>query len=77
MTIKLPARMKQIGGNHYVDHHIQPWDIIDEYQLDFYRGNVIKYVLREKDDQRREDIQKAIHYLEKWLDNDIKANLDE
>lgn len=59
---------KQIGGSHYTEHKIQPWDIIDEYHLNFYEGNVLKYLLRNKGN-RKEDIKKAIHYLEKILEN--------
>ena len=62
------AAAKQVGGTHYVEHKIQPWDIIDEYGLDYYRGNAIKYILRNKMDTR-EDIQKAIHYLEYWVEH--------
>ena len=61
------AAAKQIGGTHYNRHKIQPWNVIDEYGLDFYRGNAIKYLLRNKMDTY-EDIEKAIHYLEKWLE---------
>jgi hypothetical protein len=61
------AAAKQIGGTHYNKHIIQPWHIIDEYGLDYYRGNAIKYILRNKMDTR-EDIEKAIHYLEYWLE---------
>ena len=60
------AAAKQVGGNHYSKHNIQPWDIIDEYGLDYHRGNAIKYILRNKMDPY-EDIEKAIHYLEHWL----------
>ena len=62
------AAAKQVGGTHYVKHKIQPWDIIDEYGLDYYRGNAIKYILRNKMNTR-EDIQKAVHYLDKWLED--------
>lgn len=58
---------KQIGGDHYSKHEIQPLDIIDEYGLDYYRGNAIKYILRNKMDPI-EDIEKAIHYLQMWVD---------
>ena len=61
------AAAKQIGGDHYSKHKIQPWNIIDEYGLDFYRGNAIKYILRNKMNTR-EDIEKAVHYLEYWLE---------
>lgn len=61
---ELGHEAKQVDGDHYSKHTIQPWGIIDEYKLDFYLGNVIKYVLRDKGSQIV-DLQKAIHYLEK------------
>ena len=64
---KTPLTLKQIDGNHYSKHKIQPWDIIDEWELDYYLGNVIKYVLRDKDNQVI-DLKKAIHYLEKKIE---------
>ena len=66
---------KQVGGSHYKKKKIQPWDIIDEYNLNFYEGNVLKYLLREKVD-RIEDLSKAIHYLEKEICNE-KENLQQ
>jgi hypothetical protein len=54
---------RQIGGSHYVTHKIQPWGIIEEYNLDFWEGNVLKYLLRKKGN-RKEDLEKAKHYLE-------------
>ena len=59
---------KQVGGNHYKKHKIQPWDIIDEYGLDYHRGAALKYMLRNKMDVY-EDIQKAVHELERWLEH--------
>ena len=58
--------LKQVGGTHYNKHTIQPWDIIDEYDLNYYEGNIIKYVLRSKG-KRLEDLKKAQHYLEKEI----------
>jgi len=58
--------VKQVDGDHYSKHIIQPWNIVDEYKLDFYLGNVIKYVLRDKGSQIV-DLQKAVHYLEKKI----------
>ena len=62
---------KQVGGDHYKKQTIQPWDIIDEYELDFYEGNALKYLLRDKSgtigNTRKEDLEKAKHYIEKKL----------
>lgn len=59
---------KQVGGTHY-KNALQPWDIIQAWDLDYWRGNVIKYVLRAPYKNGREDIEKAIHYLEYVLKN--------
>jgi len=57
---------KQVGGTHYKNYNFQVWDIVDEYKLNYYEGNALKYLLRRKGD-RKEDLQKAIHYLEKLV----------
>jgi hypothetical protein len=59
------------GGDHYAKHTIQPWDIIREYELDYFEGNALKYLLRQKDN-RLEDLQKAAHYLEECIKNEQK-----
>ena len=66
---------RQVGGDHYVKHTIQPWDICDEYGLDHYRATAIKYILRNKMDLY-EDIEKAIHTLQHWLEinKELKSN---
>ena len=51
---------------HY-DLGIQPIEVIDRWGLDFYLGNVLKYIARagKKDNASElEDLQKAKHYLE-------------
>jgi len=62
------AHDTQVGGAHYKDKKCEVWTIIDEYGLDYYRGNALKYILRNKMDTY-EDIEKAQHYLEKWLED--------
>jgi hypothetical protein len=57
--------MAQVGGSHYVKRGIQPWDVVAEYYgLNFWLGNVVKYVLREQDKHGLEDLKKARHYLD-------------
>lgn len=56
-------RSKQVGGSHYIDHKIQPWDIVDEYGLSHYLALATKYILRNKDN-RVQDLEKAIHCIE-------------
>ena len=55
---------KQIGGSHYKDFHIQPYEFISKNNLSFFQGNVIKYVCRYLNKNGIEDIEKIIHYCE-------------
>jgi hypothetical protein len=59
---------KQVGGDHYFNA-IQPWDIIRAWDLNYWEGNIIKYVLRHKGKNKTEDLAKAIHYLEYLIEN--------
>lgn len=71
--VQVPEQKKQVGGDHYAKHSIQPWDIIDAYGLDFYEGNAVKYLLRYKDKNGVEDLKKAIHYIEKIIEREQNA----
>ena len=72
--VETPVLDKQIGGMHYKNagSNMQPWSIITAWGLGYYRGNVLKYLLRAPQKNGIEDIEKAIHYLEY-----IKANYNE
>ena len=58
----------QEGGNHYKDLKIQPVEYIQANDLDFFQGNVVKYVTRHKAKNGEQDIRKAIHYLQMILE---------
>ena len=53
----------QIGGNHYKTA-IQPVEYIHANNLNFFEGNVIKYITRHREKGGKSDLQKAIHYIE-------------
>ena len=55
---------KQVGGNHYKKFKIQPYTFTRTNDLNFFQGNVIKYVCRYKDKNGIEDLKKIIHYCE-------------
>jgi len=61
---------KQIDGDHYKGMKIQPAQFINENQLLFAEGNAIKYICRHKLKGKKEDILKAIHYLEMVIERD-------
>lgn len=54
----------QVGGDHYSKYKIQVVDIIDDHNLDFYEGNILKYLLRYKDKNGVQDLYKLEHYLQ-------------
>lgn len=60
--------MRQVGGNHYENMAIQPWEIIEQNGLDFWEGNALKYLLRHRDKNGSEDLKKAIHYIQYLID---------
>lgn len=55
---------KQIGGSHYKDFPIQPYEFISKNDLTFFQGNVIKYVCRYKHKNGIEDLEKIKHYCD-------------
>jgi len=67
---------KQVGGNHYKEFHIQPYEFISKNNLSFFQGCVIKYVCRYLNKAGIQDLQKIIHYcqleIKKLKDTDAK-----
>jgi hypothetical protein len=55
--------MNQIGGEHY-KLKIQPYHFIMANDLNFFQGNVIKYVVRYQKKNGVQDLEKIIHYCE-------------
>lgn len=62
------SRKEQISGDHYSKRSIQPFDIINEYNLDFYEGNALKYLLRHKEKNGKEDLLKLKDYVDCIID---------
>lgn len=67
------ANKKQVGGNHYKQMGVEPWDVIDtwpfEQRVGAYRAGALKYIMRMgSKDQDVQEIGKGIHYLEKLLE---------
>lgn len=72
------AKDKQVGGEHYKNMGVEVWDVVDTWPADqrigYYRGNALKYIMRMgSKDASAQEIEKAIHYLEKLLEV-IKEN---
>ena len=61
---------KQIGGKHYIKYKIQPSQFVTENKLLYPEGCVIKYILRHRAKGKREDLEKAIHFIEMIIERD-------
>ena len=73
--VKRRADEQQVGGSHYKDLAITPWEIFDadftaEEAGGFYRGSLLSYVLRYKAKGGVEDLKKARHYLDKLIEHE-------
>ena len=61
---------KQIGGTHYQKFKIPPSNFINENELLYPEGCVIKYILRHRLKGKKEDLKKAIHFIEMIIERD-------
>ena len=60
----MKAIEKQIGGSHYKALPYQPIVLIDKLELDYFSGNVLKYLCRYRQKDGIKDLEKARHYCE-------------
>lgn len=67
------AKDRQVGGDHYKEMGVQPWDVVDTWPRDqrigYYRGGALKYLMRmgSKDESPME-VSKGQHYIQKLLE---------
>jgi hypothetical protein len=62
------TRNHNVGYSDYSQHLVQPWTIWLEYGLSPWDADIIKRVLRTKDDTpRTEDYEKIIHICQERL----------
>lgn len=62
------TRTYNVGSSNYSKHLIQPWSIWMEYNLDPWDADIIKRVLRTKENTpRKEDYEKIIHICHEKL----------
>lgn len=58
----------QIGGDHYKGSTIQHWDLAASRDYDYFQGVITKYLDRWKHKNGTEDLKKALHYLQKYIE---------
>ena len=67
------ASAKQIGGDHYKNMGVEPWDVVDtwpiEQRIGAYRHGALKYLMRMgSKDENLQEIKKCGHYIEKLIE---------
>lgn len=63
------ANSRQVGGDHYRRHGaLQHWDVVAHFGLDYFQGQITKYVMRWKDKGGLADLEKARHFLDKYIE---------
>lgn len=69
----LRASDRQVGGTHYRDMAVTPWDALEawltpEELRGYHKGTVIAYLARERAKGGDQDIGKAHHHLQRLLE---------
>lgn len=63
------ANDRQVGGNHYNKDGEQHWDRIYRlYGRGYFVGCATKYLERYPDKNGKQDLEKAIHFIEKLME---------
>lgn len=68
----MKASDRQEGGSHYKTFAIQPVEFIHKNGIPFIEGNIIKYILRHKQKNGLEDLNKAKHYIDLLIEQEYQ-----
>lgn len=61
------ANGRQVDGDHYKSS-IQHWDYVVANELDYFQAQITKYVTRWKKKNGIKDLEKAQHFLQKYIE---------
>lgn len=66
----MSANDRQVGGTHYKQDAggEEHWDRVARLMLDYWQSCITKYVERWKKKNGLEDLKKAQHYLDKYIE---------
>lgn len=65
----MDANSRQIGGEHYKSAY-QHWDFVRMLGLDYLPAQITRYLARWRKKNGIEDLEKAIHYLQKFMEDE-------
>jgi hypothetical protein len=68
---RLSSEAHARGPEYYKVNGMQPWDVIDAFELDYYMGTALKYILRAgRKGSKLEDLTKAEHFIQKAIERE-------
>ena len=68
----MSANETQVGGSHYKNNAVQPWDYIVANDLPYLEGNIVKYITRWRKKGGIDDLRKVLHYTQKLIEVETK-----
>lgn len=71
----MTANLTQVGGTHYQQGY-QHWDMVVDFNLGYFPGQITKYITRHKRKNGRQDVEKAMHFLDKWEEHMLHGRID-
>jgi Protein of unknwon function (DUF3310) len=63
----MSANERQIGGKHYKTAY-EHWDLTMVIPMTYMEGCATKYVIRARKKHGKEDLDKALHYVDKMIE---------
>jgi len=63
----MKANDTQVAGTHYAAP-VQHWDMVVMHELNYFEGQITKYVMRARKKNGLQDLQKAQHFINKYLE---------
>lgn len=66
----MSADLRQVSGSHYKDcpPEFQHWNLVIVHNWDYFQAQAIKYIMRYKNKNGAQDLKKALHFVEKMIE---------
>jgi hypothetical protein len=68
----MSADATQVAGSHYKSLAIQPWNYTAANNLNWFEGEIVKYITRWPNKGGVDDLRKARHIIDKLIELNVK-----
>lgn len=72
--MKTSNNTNQVGGTHY-QFEIEPVHLMVKYNLNWFQGEILKYVSRHTNTNGKQDLEKALHICDMAKTNHYFKNI--